>query len=406
MKKLSLLLLLTVLSSYSMAQNITNNKFGNGFLNVIAKDSSWSMKLGLRVQSLYEGTWNINDTSGIGNASSTFLIRRARLKFGGFIFTPKLQYKIELGLSNRDIGKVDARNNSAPNIILDAVLKWNFYKNFTLWAGQTKLPGNRERVISSANLQLVDRSLLNSLFNVDRDMGFQLHHHFKIGKEFIIKEAFALSQGEGRNVVQDNIGGFEYTSRIEFLPFGNFTSKGDYFGGDLKREKKPKLAIGISYDYNDRAVKNRSNQGSYMIDNSGINDDGYFHSNISTVFADMMFKFKGFSFMAEYAMRSSDVVNFQTVNPDLTLSKATVTNGSGMNLQVGYLFKNNWEVAGRFTQIVPSKVGSDQYEQYTFGVSKYIVGHKLKVQTDLSYLKTNHSPDAELMYRLQFEFHF
>ena len=37
--------------------------------------------------------------------------------------------------------------------ILDAYLKWNFYKNFEIWAGQTKLRGNRERVISSQNLQ-------------------------------------------------------------------------------------------------------------------------------------------------------------------------------------------------------------------------------------------------------------
>ena len=57
---------------------------------------------------------------------------------------------------------------------------WNFHENFELWVGQTKLPGNRERVISSANLQQVDRSLLNSRFNIDRDFGFQLRHHFNL----------------------------------------------------------------------------------------------------------------------------------------------------------------------------------------------------------------------------------
>ena len=53
-------------------------------------------------------------------------------------------------------------------------------KNFEIWFGQGKLPGNRERVISSGNLQQVDRSLLNSLFTIDRDFGFQLRHHFNI----------------------------------------------------------------------------------------------------------------------------------------------------------------------------------------------------------------------------------
>ena len=47
-----------------------------------------------------------------------------------------------------------------------------------------KLPGNVERVVSSANLQLIDRSLLNSRFNIDRDLGIQLRHKTKLGSEF------------------------------------------------------------------------------------------------------------------------------------------------------------------------------------------------------------------------------
>ena len=65
----------------------------------------------------------------------------------------------------------------------------------------------------------------------------------------------SCSQGEGRNLVQDNLGGYQWTSRIELLPFGKFQSKGDYSCGDLKREDKPKLSIAATYDFNDRAVK-------------------------------------------------------------------------------------------------------------------------------------------------------
>ena len=94
------------------------------------------------------------------------------------LFLTKLKYKLELGLSNKDIGGISEFTNNAPRYILDAVIKWNFHENLVLWIGQTKLPGNRGRVISSANLQLVDRSLLNKRFNIDRDMGVQLRHHF------------------------------------------------------------------------------------------------------------------------------------------------------------------------------------------------------------------------------------
>lgn len=404
MCKNGLLLIFALLTFSSQAQRVIDSPFGKGLYNVIAKDSTWSMKFGARFQSLYIGENSYNEDTGFGRGESQFLIRRARLKFDGFAFSPKLKYKLELGLSNRDLGKVGSRNNSAPNMILDAVIKWNFYGNFELWAGQTKLPGNRERVVSSGDMQFVDRSLLNSQYNIDRDMGMQLRHHFKLGNNFVIQEMFAVSQGEGRNVVQDNLGGLQYTSRVEFLPFGKFQSKGDYVMSAIKREEKPKLAIGVTYDYNDRAVKDKSNQGSYMIDESPESLDGYFHSNIATLFADMMFKYKGFSIMAEYAHRNADKVNL--ISADST-SSATVKTGSGFNVCGGLMFKSNWELAGRYTQIMPSKeVGGENYGQYSLGISKYVVGHKLKVQGDISYLSVNNSPDGQLMYRLQIDLHF
>ena len=81
----------------------------------------------------------------------------------------------------------------ANGFVLDAVLKWNFAGNWTVWFGQTKLPGNIERVFSSQKLQLVDRSLLNTKFTLERDAGFQLRHHINIGKTFLVREIFSLN---------------------------------------------------------------------------------------------------------------------------------------------------------------------------------------------------------------------
>ena len=401
MKKINFLLITALITSTAFSQDTTNSKFGKGLYNVIAKDNSYSMRFAFRIQSLYIGEWNVNDSTGFGPGESQFLVRRARLKFEGFAYSPKLKYKLELGLSNRDISGLSSHTKGAPKLILDAVIMWNFYKNLSLWAGQTKLPGNRERVVSSANLQLVDRSLLNSNFNIDRDMGAQLRHHFKLGEKFTVKEMYALSQGEGRNVTDPNLGGYQHTSRIEILPFGEFASKGDYTGGDLKREETPKLAIGATYDLHDRAVKNKSNQGSYM-----ENDEGYFETDIATIFVDGMFKFKGFSLMGEYAMRTAEKDSVE--NSDGTKTGGIINVGTGLNTQLGYLFKNNWEVAARYTSIAFDKdvTGKELETQYTFGISKYFSGHKLKVQSDVSYLTVEESPDRELMYRLQIDIHF
>lgn len=383
-------------SSYSQVEA---PKFGKGLLNIVGKDSTWTMKFAMRMQFLGIATWDKGADNGFENPDQNFLVRRARLKFDGFAYSPKLRYKFELGLSNRDISGASEFTSNAPRYILDAVVMWNFHENFELWVGQTKLPGNIERVISSGNLQQVDRSLVNSRFNIDRDMGVQLRHHFNLTDKFLVREKFALSQGEGRNVTTGNLGGHQYTARIELLPFGKFKSKGDYSGADLKREATSKLMLAVTYDSNQDAVRTRSNLGSYM-----ANDVGFYETTINTTFVDAMFKYNGFSLMGEYAHR--DAKDPIAKNSDGSETGDLVLVGDGLNLQTGYLFKNNWEVSGRYTNINYDNItGRDTETQYTLGLSKYLLGHKLKVQTDLSYLSIDGGTD-ELMYRLQMDVHF
>jgi hypothetical protein len=373
--------------------------FGEGMLKVTGKDSSWSVRFAPRIQFRAQSAWAHNGDK-YGKPEQSFLIRRARLKFDGFAYSPKLRYKIELGLSGSDLSGASEFTGDAPRLIYDAVIMWEFYKNFELWAGQAKLPGNRERVISSGNLQLIDRSNLNKQFNIDRDLGIQLHHHFNIADNFLIREIIAVSQGEGRNVITGNLGGHQYTGRVEVLPFGEFAKKGDYSGGDIYREKKPKLSIGATYDLNMSAVKTRSNQGSYM-----RNDSGFYETNINTLFVDAMFKYNGFSLMGEYSYR--DAANPIATNSDGSITDQEVYIGQGINLQSGYMFKSNWEVAGRFTTIKPNTKLTPQENQiqYTLGGSKYLVGHKLKFQTDLTYT-TEGGESSSIEFRMGFDLHF
>jgi len=395
-KVVTLLCVFAFLSNSAQESNAP--KFGKGLFNLMGQDSTWSMKIGLRFQTLATSNWDVNN--GLSNPESSMLIRRSRLKFDGFAFSPKLKYKVELGLSNRDQSGASKYTSNAPRYILDAVLKWNFSGNFVLWVGQTKLPGNRERVVSSANLQQVDRSLLNSRFNIDRDIGLQLRHRFNLTDTFLVKEIFSIAQGEGRNVTTGNIGGHQYTTRIELLPFGKFASKGDYKGSDLKFEPKPKLALGFAYDFNNNAAKTRSNQGAYM-----LNDTGFYTTNIATFFMDAMYKHNGFSLMAEVANRTAE--DALARNSDGTLTGDEVQVGTGLNLQAGYLVSKTLEASVRYTNITLDKdiTGKGAENQYTIGLSKYISGHKLKVQTDVSYtdigFKTN-----KLAYRLQVDIHF
>ena len=245
----------------TQAQTVNDSKFGKG-LHFVAADSSFSLKFSTRFQLLYQG----GNTPATGNWDDRFLIRRARLKFDGFAFSPRLEYKIELGLSNSDIGSdVPDLTNNADNIILDAVAKWHLTPNLQLWVGQTKLPGNRERVVSSQKLQFVDRSLLNSRFNRDRDAGLQLHHEHQLG-EVVLREVGSISMGEGRDITVNNTGGYDYTARFEVLPFGAFKGGGDYVGSDIEREQTPKLSLATSFDYNSNAGRDQGQLGDFLSD--------------------------------------------------------------------------------------------------------------------------------------------
>jgi len=356
-------------SANVFSQIIIDDKFGKG-ITFLASDSSFKFNLKFRIQNRYDGNYLItSDTSFAGQSyEDKFYLRRARLKMSGFTFSPKIKYKFEYDLVKGEV--------------LDAVIKWNFAGNFDLWIGQTKLAGNRERVISSQKLQFVDRSLLNANYTLDRDKGLQLRHHFSLG-EVVIREIVSISMGEGKNYTNlSGNSGYDYTQRIEVLPFGEFAKNGDYVGGDIYREERIKLSLGVTYDYNDNAIKEHGQKGDVLKETR----------DLSSFFADMMLKYKGFSLMGEYSNKST------TISPTIIDTSGLVVEsfytGTGINLQLGYLFKNNWEFAGRITQINPDDIsGNPDIEMYTFGVSRYIVGHNLKIQSDFSILQTEREDD-------------
>ena len=378
-------LVLSLIPLNSYAQGLSYESFGKG-IKVQAKDSSFYAKIGFRFQSLFSSSLNLENDVW----DRSMMIRRSRLKAEGWALSPKFSYKVELALSNRDIkGGSKTEFGNTANIILDAVLKYHINSNWSLWFGQTKLPGNRERVFSSQKLQFVDRSLVNARFNLDRDVGVQLHHKGNIGS-LVIKEAFSLSLGNGRNVIINDENGYQYTGRIEFLPMGEFTGKGDYYGADLAREKTLKMAIGITADYNNNAFRSRGNLGSFLVD--PVSGD-YITDNLNTLFVDAIVKKDGFSSQAVYAIRKS---------PN---SLGDFGVGQGLNLQAGYVFTNNVEFAVRYSKINAELISSvNDQSEYALGFSKYFSGHNLKCQADLSYHDLDLTAEDFLRFRLQVEF--
>ena len=265
-------------------------RMGKG-IQFTSPDSSLFTKFSFRSQNLL-----MTEAPLVGDADwkTTFLIRRFRLKFDGWAFSPKVIYKLQLGFSNRDLSASDDFNEvkKGSRIVLDAVVKWKATKKWTILFGKTKLPGNREGLISSQKLQLVDRSLLNSRYTFGRDIGIQLHGSYKVGK-MIARPKLSWATGEGRNITVGNINGFSYIGALELLPMGLFTKNGNYFGGDLARESKPKLAIQGTFEHNAGAVRQRGQLGKFLVDSTGA----YVSADLNTFFADFIFKYRTFGYM-------------------------------------------------------------------------------------------------------------
>ena len=336
-------------------------------IGIKSPDSSFYMNFGLRFQP--QIAYTSADLSVFELGSIQARIRRLRLKFNGYVFDPRFAYKVELAFENLSL---DFENASVPNIILDAVFFYKINNNWTLSFGQTKLPGNRERVVSSGNLEMVDRTFVNARLNIDRDMGIQGVYTNNVNNiHYAIKGA--ISSGEGRNFITTDEG-LAYTGRVEVLPLGKFKNKGDYSMGDLEGEEKPKLSVGFTAHYNDGAIRQRGQTGRML----------YEQRDLTSFFLDAILKYNGWAFISEYMSRSTD--DPMTINEDGDVRY--VYAGSGFFFQGSYVFKSKWSLVGRLSFLDPVREISDftdDIDEYAIGVTRYFKGHKLKVQMDVAY---------------------
>lgn len=357
--------------TYKNLQNIEPYYTFNKGFGFTTPDSTYQLNLQLRMQnrveSIYDDSFNLEEQEAI--------VKRLRLKFYGYVYDPAFIYYVQLSFTGGDVGG-QPNSNLPSNLIKDAVIYYKPGNGLSLGFGQTKLPGNRQGHNSSGKLQLVDRSMVHSKFNIDRDFGVFANYHGELGNStYSIKTA--ISSGEGSNWLSSTNSGYMYTGRLEFLPFGDFTKNGGFSEGDLMREPTPKLMIGAVAYYNDDALREEGTKGDLM----------YNTNTITGMFFDVIFKYKGFAFMADYAQRNTENPSVIVDSDDSTNFSYTY-NGIGYNTQASYWFKNNYEIVGRFTRNTPEdsiQQYQDQNTQYTVGFNKYIKGHRFKLQFDTTY---------------------
>lgn len=342
--------------------------YGKGF-GWTTPDSLYQLNLHFRMQN------KVSYYKSEGESSSyDATIRRLRLRFDGFVGDPKIVYAVQLALSPDDIGSFE--EGEKVNILKDAVIFYNPNKQWSIGFGQTKLPGNRQRVNSSGALQLTDRSINDSRFNIDRDFGLHINYSDKINNMIPYALKSAISTGQGAAYSRKSTKGLAFTGKAELYPFGEFINKGAYFEGDSKHETEFKLLVSAAYHYNSKAQKTRGISGSELFEDR----------DIQNLFLDAIAKYKGWSFQTAYMKRmANDPI---TINPDDSSETAYVFTGEGFDAQLSYTFKSAYEVIGRFSNQTPHEDIADltpRTQQLSAGLTKYIWEHKLKLQTEVTH---------------------
>ena len=358
------------------AATITRAEFGKGVL-IGSADESFTLNIRARmqVQAMYYDAEDpvVSDVTQIQ-------VRRARVLFQGNVYGPELTYYIQLAFSNRD---------SEPDIRLplrDAYFTYAPHASANLRFGQMKVPYGRQRVVSSSALGMVDRSVVTSELNLDRDVGAQVFSKDAFGLGETLGYAVGVFGGDGRNRVAANAG-YLYVGRLSLTPFGSFD---EFVEADIARETRPRLALGAGAAFNQATNRPQSTIGNPYAD-PGVFFD-YTHYG-----ADFMFKWHGFSATGEWMLRKANTRDITVADENGDPTTYYARELWGAYLQFGQMITSGLELSTRYGHSNPLR-GTDPklslVHELGGGLSYYFEQHNLKVQSDYFYYAKNNDLEA------------
>jgi len=203
-------------ASAMVSESPVKASYGSKGFRFETRDGNWQTNLQWRAQLRYSNPYGSDprQISKFEDASgSSFEQRRLRMKIGGHGFQPWIKYYFEVDLQPaRD---VDADPVSAGARVIDwriDLAKWDWGG---IRLGQWKVDLNRERVDSSGRQQFVERSIVNRIFTVDRQVGVQLRGHLFKGTMADMRYYAGVFNGEGRGV-KNNSTDHLYMGRLQW----------------------------------------------------------------------------------------------------------------------------------------------------------------------------------------------
>ncbi len=303
--------------------------------------------------------------------------------------------------------------------LLDAWVAYHPMETLTITVGQKRTDfNNKEMTFDEDKFQFTERSLLSSaLSNSGREFGLFIDAKYKLGTVGL-EPSVAVTSGDGRNSFGNDSrdtdkGGLRYGGRVNVYPFGFFSEDNDTFTADLLHEDSFKIAFGAAGSYNDGASNAvGEGHGDFLIFDENSEEQ---LPDYKQIYFDVLMKYRGFSFLAEYANATAGELEQTFVNEAGTVAlqpqqiSSFLAIGDAFNVQAGYATKKGYAVDLRYTNISPEfdtfqdSVLRDT-DAITLGLSKYIKNNDLKIQTNFSTLSINDQDtfQAELVIQIVF----
>jgi phosphate-selective porin len=363
-------------------------KYGSSGFEFQTLDNKFLLKIQSRLQFRFATPFDQNPITFDDYADDSkpvFKINRARLKVGGYAFQPWLKYYWEYELAQSNL--LDFR------IMIE---KWRWL-NFKV--GQWKVEFTHERFISSGEQQMVERSLINRPFTIDRQQGITVYGHLKGTGLADFNYWVAALTGDGRGQVENDDNHLMYFGRWQW----NFLGRSLPFeGSDLEIHEKPTGIVAIAAVMNRSPYTRFSQAGGGSLEGFENGQAGQYRVNQLNF--ETAFMFKGFSWQSE--MHWKEIID--------NLDNDQTTMLSGYYLQMGYFFHQSFswwptplEMAIRHATYNPDvNVNNNEENETSLAFNWFFNGHKNKLTFETSYFNFQDPTTdivSDLRYRIQWD---
>ncbi len=385
-------------------------KKGFGFKT---EDGNWATRIQWRSQLRFTTPERDDpDTSSdfTDKAEHTFELRRVRIKVGGHGFKPWVTYYMEIDWQGSSNSGTAAGNTR----VLDWRITLEKYKALQIRLGQWKINYNRERVDSSGKQTMVERSISNSVFTIDRQMGILVMGRLFPGKAYDMNYYAGIFNGSGRGEANDD-DQLMYMARLQWNIFGR---KLKWEQIDIKYHKNPAATLGIGgYTNVGKCTRWSSSGCGTLVQNTSLGNS--FTSDSSAAVG----QFKTEGIMQEFALKYRGLNIQEEVHWKQVKDNGPAGTGqSKTNLMGGYVVGSYFphhiapaipkplNIAYRYSWVDPNVFSSnDELREHTFGVNWLFAGHRNKLTADVTHMELEQSsgnPLTEQRVRVQWDVSF